>query len=82
MSLSLLLYLYDPPRNHVLTRLFLLGFYRTSTTRFAVLGMSLSSLLDIMTPHDFLRGLINLLHEYETIPDDNFKPKMVRCILA
>ncbi|KAH9814580.1 hypothetical protein DFH28DRAFT_1082784 [Melampsora americana] len=46
------------------------------TTRFAILGMSLSSLLDIMTFHDFLKGLLNLLLEYETIPDDILKPKM------
>ncbi|KAG0149753.1 hypothetical protein CROQUDRAFT_653319 [Cronartium quercuum f. sp. fusiforme G11] len=46
------------------------------TTRFAVLGMSLSSVLDITTQQDFLRGLLNLLLEYETIHEDNFKPKM------
>ncbi|CAH7667625.1 hypothetical protein BY996DRAFT_449130 [Phakopsora pachyrhizi] len=47
------------------------------TTRFSVLGMSLSSMLDIMTLQDFLRGLISLLNEYESIPEDHFKPKMV-----
>lgn len=48
------------------------------TTRFAVLGMSLSGILDITTVGDFVKALVNLLQEYEAIPDANFRPKMVR----
>lgn len=47
------------------------------TYRFAVLGMSLSNLLDINQPQDLLRGLINTLSEYDQNKDDNDKPKMV-----
>lgn len=49
------------------------------TTRFAVLGMSLSALLDIPAPHDFLRGLLSLVQEYEGVPDDKFERKNVSC---
>ncbi|WAQ92462.1 hypothetical protein PtA15_16A370 [Puccinia triticina] len=38
--------------------------------------MSLSSLLDINNLQDFLKAMINLLHEFECIPNDNFKPKI------
>ncbi|OAV91352.1 hypothetical protein PTTG_28005 [Puccinia triticina 1-1 BBBD Race 1] len=48
----------------------------TRTTKFAILGMSLSSLLDINNLQDFLKAMINLLHEFECIPNDNFKPKI------
>ncbi|EFP79093.2 uncharacterized protein PGTG_05414 [Puccinia graminis f. sp. tritici CRL 75-36-700-3] len=48
----------------------------TRTTKFAILGMSLSSLLDINNLQDFLKAMINLLHEFESIPNDNFKPKI------
>lgn len=37
--------------------------------------MSLSSLLDITTPHDFLRTLSNLLSEFDAVPDDKFDRK-------
>jgi hypothetical protein len=47
------------------------------TYRFAVLGMSLSNLLDINQPQDLLRGLINTISEYDQNKDDNDKPKMV-----
>ena len=43
-----------------------------STLRFAILGMSLSSLLDIPAAHDFLRGLLSLLQEFDSVSDDNF----------
>ncbi|KAM0753873.1 hypothetical protein T439DRAFT_310695 [Meredithblackwellia eburnea MCA 4105] len=45
---------------------------RIRTTRFAVLGMSLSSLLDISSAHDFLRGLLSLLQEFDSVTDDKF----------
>ncbi|GAA5890977.1 hypothetical protein JCM8208_003115 [Rhodotorula glutinis] len=45
---------------------------RNRTTRFAVLGMSLSSLLDIAPAHDFLRGLLSLTQEFEAVPEDRY----------
>lgn len=47
------------------------------TARFAVLGMSLSNLLDINQPQDLLRGLTNTLHEYDQTKEDGDKSKMV-----
>jgi hypothetical protein len=38
--------------------------------------MSLSSLFDIQTPTDFLRGTINTLNEYETSREEGDRPKM------
>jgi hypothetical protein len=62
------------------------------TVRFAVLGMSLSALLEISAAHDFLRGLLSLLSEFDTVTDENFKARTVsiisghvllyRCLLA
>ncbi|KAJ7090357.1 hypothetical protein B0H15DRAFT_779410 [Mycena belliarum] len=46
------------------------------TFRFAILGMSLSSLLDISQPQDLLKGLINTLQEYEQSREDSEKPKI------
>ncbi|KAF8229503.1 hypothetical protein L208DRAFT_1286159 [Tricholoma matsutake] len=46
------------------------------TYRFAVLGMSLSNLLDFNQPQDFLRGLMNTITEYDQNKDDNDKSKM------
>jgi len=43
-----------------------------SSTRLAILGMSLSSLLDIQPAHDFLRGLQHLSSEFDQIPEDKF----------
>jgi hypothetical protein len=48
------------------------------TTRFALLSMSLSALLDVNSAHDFLRGLLGLLQEFDTVTDDNLKPKTVK----
>ncbi|GAA5986713.1 hypothetical protein JCM11641_007748 [Rhodosporidiobolus odoratus] len=48
---------------------------RNRSTRFAVLGMSLASLLDIAPAQDFLRSLSNLVQEYEAIPDERFGGK-------
>lgn len=50
---------------------------RSSTVRFAILGMSLSVLLDITAAHDFLRGLLSLLQEYDTVTDENLKARTV-----
>jgi hypothetical protein len=51
------------------------NFHRTA--RFATLGMSLSSLLDIQQPQDLLRGLINTLTEYDQSKEESDKPRMV-----
>jgi hypothetical protein len=48
------------------------------TYKFAVLAMSLSNLFETNLPTDFLRSLAILLNEYEQLPDENFRPKMVR----
>jgi hypothetical protein len=47
------------------------------TYRFAILGMSLSNLLDIQQPQDLLRGLISTLTEYDQSKEESDKPKMV-----
>ncbi|KAJ7460943.1 hypothetical protein B0H11DRAFT_2160404 [Mycena galericulata] len=46
------------------------------TFRFAILGMSLSTLLDISQPQDLLKGLISTLQEYEQSREDSDKPKI------
>ncbi|KAJ7722291.1 hypothetical protein DFH07DRAFT_857064 [Mycena maculata] len=46
------------------------------TSRFAILGMSLSTLLDISQPQDLLKGLLNTLQEYEQSREDSDKPKI------
>lgn len=46
--------------------------------RFAMLGMSLSNLLDMNSPPDLLRGLTNIMNEYDQSKEDNDKSKMVR----
>ncbi|KAF8652696.1 hypothetical protein AX16_004200 [Volvariella volvacea WC 439] len=46
------------------------------TSRFAVLGMSLSNLLDVNQPSDLLRGLMNIMTEYDQAKEDGEKPKM------
>lgn len=48
------------------------------TKQFAILGMSLSSLLEIHQPQDLLRGLLNTLNEYDQSKEDSDKPKKVR----
>lgn len=45
--------------------------------RLAVLGMSLSALLDINAPQDFLRGLLSLAQEFDSVTDDKFDRKNV-----
>ncbi|GLB35439.1 hypothetical protein LshimejAT787_0210040 [Lyophyllum shimeji] len=46
------------------------------TYRFAILGLSLSNLLDINQPQDLLRGLMNTISEYDQSKDDGDKSKM------
>ena len=47
------------------------------TKRFAILGMSLSNLLDIHQAQDLLKGLLNTLSEYDQSKEESDKPKMV-----
>ncbi|PFH52458.1 hypothetical protein AMATHDRAFT_57082 [Amanita thiersii Skay4041] len=44
--------------------------------RYTMLGMSLSNLLDINSPHDLLRGVTNIMNEFDQAKEDNDKPKM------
>ncbi|KAF5324834.1 hypothetical protein D9611_004250 [Ephemerocybe angulata] len=46
------------------------------TMRFAVLGLSLSSLLDINQPQDLLKGLLNTITEYDQSKEEGEKSKM------
>ncbi|KAJ7273079.1 hypothetical protein C8J57DRAFT_265783 [Mycena rebaudengoi] len=46
------------------------------TYRFAILGMSLSGLLDIPQPQDLLKGLISTMSEYEQSKEDTDKTKI------
>ncbi|KDE03924.1 hypothetical protein MVLG_05616 [Microbotryum lychnidis-dioicae p1A1 Lamole] len=48
------------------------GRMRARTTRFAVLGMSLSAILDIAPAQDFLKSLLSLVQEFDNVPDDRF----------
>ena len=48
------------------------------TYRFAVLGMALANQFDVKEPQDLLRGLSNVLSEYELLKEDADKPKIVR----
>jgi len=48
------------------------------THRFAILGMSLSSVFDITSATDLLKGLLNILNEYDQSKDENYRPKMQR----
>ncbi|KAF9009447.1 hypothetical protein BDQ17DRAFT_1235794, partial [Cyathus striatus] len=46
------------------------------THRFAILGLSLSTLLDINQPQDLLRGLLNTVTEFDQSKEESDKPKM------
>ncbi|KAI8999053.1 hypothetical protein BD414DRAFT_533850 [Trametes punicea] len=46
------------------------------TYRFAVLGMALANQFEVKEPQDFLRGLSNVLMEYELLKEDSDRPKM------
>lgn len=43
-----------------------------------MLGLALSTLLDISPAHDFLRALLALVQEFESIPEERFGGKVVR----
>ncbi|KAI0713488.1 hypothetical protein C8Q76DRAFT_731597 [Earliella scabrosa] len=46
------------------------------TYRFAVLGMALANQFDVKEPQDLLRGLSNVLSEYELMKEDSDRPKI------
>ncbi|EPQ58552.1 hypothetical protein GLOTRDRAFT_114937 [Gloeophyllum trabeum ATCC 11539] len=46
------------------------------TYRFAILGMSLSTLFDIQQPQDLLRGLLNTLNEFENMKEGEEKSRV------
>ncbi|KAI0355009.1 hypothetical protein OH77DRAFT_336517 [Trametes cingulata] len=48
------------------------------TYRFAVLGMALANQFDVKEPQDFLRGLSNVLVEFDLLKEDSDRPKMMR----
>lgn len=52
------------------------------TSRFAILALSLSSLLDINQPQDLLRGLLNTVTEHDQAKEDGDKSKMVRYLIG
>ena len=54
---------------------------RSRTYRFAVLGMALANQFEVKEPQDYLRGLSNVLLEYELLKEDSDRPKMVRVAL-
>ena len=51
--------------------------YDHRTYRFACLGMSLANSFDVKDPQDFLRGLTNVLNEYDQSKEEGDRPKMV-----
>ncbi|KAF9793311.1 hypothetical protein BJ322DRAFT_1033950 [Thelephora terrestris] len=51
---------------------------RKRTYRFTVLGMSLSSMFEVKDTFDLLRGLLNILSEYEQIKDDPIDKSKIR----
>ncbi|KAH9857603.1 hypothetical protein C2E23DRAFT_770471 [Lenzites betulinus] len=46
------------------------------TYRFTVLGMALANQFEVKEPQDYLRGLSNVLSEYELLKEDSDRPKM------
>ncbi|KAA1477084.1 hypothetical protein DENSPDRAFT_844251 [Dentipellis sp. KUC8613] len=57
-----------------LDRVFSDAAMKKRTTRFATLGMSLSTLFDIHHPPDLLRAIISTLQEYEQAKEDGERP--------
>ncbi|KAK4053822.1 hypothetical protein OIV83_001478 [Microbotryomycetes sp. JL201] len=55
-----------------LAKLFEPSRVRSRTTRYFVLGMSLSALLDIPSSPDYFRALSALMQEFDSVPDDRF----------
>lgn len=43
-----------------------------------MLGMALANQFDVKEPQDLLRGLSNVLSEYELLKEDSDRPKIVR----
>lgn len=59
-----------------LEKVFNNGDMKKRTYRFATLGLSLSNLLDINSPQDLLRAILNTLTEYEQAKEENDRPRM------
>ncbi|EJF62652.1 hypothetical protein DICSQDRAFT_57843 [Dichomitus squalens LYAD-421 SS1] len=59
-----------------LDRAFTNAAMKQRTYRFAVLGMALANQFDVKEPQDLLRGLSNVLTEYELLKEDTDKPRI------
>ncbi|OSD02011.1 hypothetical protein PYCCODRAFT_1459248 [Trametes coccinea BRFM310] len=59
-----------------LDRAFTNAAMKQRTYRFAVLGMALANQFEVKEPQDFLRGLSNVMVEYELLKEDSDRPKM------
>ncbi|KAJ3534254.1 hypothetical protein NM688_g7164 [Phlebia brevispora] len=59
-----------------LDRIFSNAAMKGRTYRFACLGMSLANSFDVKDPQDFLRGLTNVLNEYDQSKEEGDRPKM------
>ncbi|KAI0637434.1 hypothetical protein C8Q77DRAFT_1050010 [Trametes polyzona] len=59
-----------------LDRAFTNAAMKQRTYRFAVLGMALANQFEVKEPQDYLRGLSNVLLEYELLKEDSDRPKM------
>ncbi|KAI0329877.1 hypothetical protein GY45DRAFT_1324489 [Cubamyces sp. BRFM 1775] len=59
-----------------LDRTFTNAAMKQRTYRFAVLGMALANQFEVKEPQDYLRGLSNVLVEYELLKEDSDRPKM------
>ncbi len=44
--------------------------------------MALANQFDVKEPQDLLRGLSNVLSEYELLKEDSDRPKIVRLVLV
>ncbi|KAL9714721.1 hypothetical protein Ac2012v2_001379 [Leucoagaricus gongylophorus] len=59
-----------------LEKVFNNGDMKKRTYRFATLGLSLSNLLDINSPQDLLRAILNTVTEYDQSKEENDRPRM------
>ncbi|EIW60843.1 uncharacterized protein TRAVEDRAFT_165915 [Trametes versicolor FP-101664 SS1] len=59
-----------------LDRTFTNAAMKQRTYRFAVLGMALANQFEVKEPQDYLRGLSNVLLEYELFKEDGDRPRM------
>ncbi|KAJ3564112.1 hypothetical protein NP233_g8507 [Leucocoprinus birnbaumii] len=59
-----------------LEKVFNNGDMKKRTYRFATLALSLSNLLDINSPQDLLRAILNTVTEYDQAKEDSDRPRM------